>query len=106
MNAKYMIAIAAMSVIPAVCNAQSASYSFDKAAGVTCEQAAAMAPSERMSLAVFLAEHAAKNRGVTLPTDERGAQLAYFVRGGCTMAPNATLFTVIDRAVLAELVKR
>jgi hypothetical protein len=31
-----------------------------------------------------------------------GAQLAHLVRGGCTLAPDAYLFTVIDRAILAE----
>ena len=31
-----------------------------------------------------------------------GAQLGHLVRGGCTLAPDAYLFTVIDRAILAE----
>jgi hypothetical protein len=40
-----------------------------------------------------------------IPDDERGAQLAYLVRGGCTLAPDAYLFTVIDRAIVAERAK-
>ena len=56
----------------------------------------------RKSLAVSLAEHSARHRGVAIPDDERGGQLALLVRGGCTLAPDAYLFTVIDRAILAE----
>lgn len=40
--------------------------------------------------------------GVTLPDGEAGAQLAHLVRVGCTLAPDAYLFTVIDRAILSE----
>jgi hypothetical protein len=50
----------------------------------------------------MLAEHAARHHGVMVPDDQRGAQLAYLVRGGCTLAPDAYLFTVIDRAIIAE----
>jgi hypothetical protein len=39
---------------------------------------------------------------VVVPDDQRGGQLALLVRGGCTLAPDAYLFTVIDRAILAE----
>ena len=38
-------------------------------------------------------------------TTKLGAQLAHLVRGGCTLAPDAYLFTVIDRAIVAELSK-
>jgi hypothetical protein len=31
-----------------------------------------------------------------------GGQIGYLVRGGCTLAPDAHLFAVIDRAVQAE----
>ena len=61
-----------------------------------------MKPEARKALAVYLAEHAARYRGVTVPDGQMGAQLAYLVRGGCTLAPDAYLFTVIDRAILAE----
>ena len=53
-------------------------------------------------LAISLAEHSARARGVIVPDDQRGAQLALLVRGGCTLSPDAYLFTVIDRAILAE----
>ena len=39
------------------------------------------------------------------PRTRQGAQLAHLVRGGCTLAPDAYLFTVIDRAIVAELSK-
>ena len=51
---------------------------------------------------MYLAEHAARYRGVMVPDGPMGAQLAHLVRGGCTLAPDAYLFTVIDRAILAE----
>jgi hypothetical protein len=78
---------------------------FERAAYVTCREAQAMQPDARRALAVYLAEHSAQFRGVTIPNDERGAQLAQLVRGGCTLAPDAYLFTVIDRAVQAEKAK-
>jgi hypothetical protein len=40
-----------------------------------------------------------------VPDDQRGTELAYLVRGGCTLAPDAYLFTVIDRAITAEIAK-
>ena len=80
----------------------SAPMSFERAAYVTCREAQAMQPDARRALAVYLAEHSAQFRGVTVPNEERGAQLAQLVRGGCTLAPDAYLFTVIDRAIQAE----
>ena len=73
---------------------------FDQAAYITCKEAHAMQPEARKTLAIFLAEHAARYHGVTIPDDGRGAQVAYLVRGGCTLAPDAYLFTVIDRAIV------
>jgi hypothetical protein len=83
--------------------ARAQSMTFDQAAYVTCKEAQAMTPDARKALALYLADHAARHRGVTMPTDGRGGQIAYLVRGGCTLAPDAYLFTVIDRAILAEL---
>ena len=37
-----------------------------------------------------------------IPEGELGGQIGYLVRGGCTLAPDAYLFSVIDRAVQAE----
>ncbi|MGE3907614.1 MAG: hypothetical protein AB7F36_16810 [Reyranellaceae bacterium] len=85
--------------------AQTASSGFETAAYVTCREAQALQPDQRRSLAVYLAEHSARYRGVLLPDGERGTQLALLVRGGCTLAPDAYLFTVIDRAIVAELAK-
>lgn len=82
--------------------AQTATMTFDQAAYVTCREAHAMPPDQRRALAVFLAEHVARQRGVTIPDGDAGAQIGYLVRGGCTLAPDAYLFTVIDRAVLVE----
>ena len=83
--------------------AQTAPLNFDQAAYITCKQAHDMAPEPRKALAVFLLNHSARARGVVIPEGERGTQIAYLVRGGCTLAPDAYLFTVIDRAVLAEV---
>ena len=79
--------------------------SFEQAVYVTCREAHAMQPDARRALAILLAEHAARRRGVAVPDGEVGAQIGYLVRGGCTLAPDAYLFTVIDRAILAEAAK-
>lgn len=76
---------------------------FDQAAYITCKEAHAMKPEARKALAVYLADHAARYRGVTIPDGPMGSQLGHLVRGGCTLAPDAYLFTVIDRAILAEM---
>lgn len=101
------IALSALLLLCAVgARAQVPSMTFDQAAYVTCKEAQAMTPDARKALALYLADHAARHHGVTMPDDARGTQIAYLVRGGCTLAPDAYLFTVIDRAILAELGNR
>jgi hypothetical protein len=78
---------------------------FERAVFITCKDAHAMAPEARKALAYYLAEYSARYRGVTIPEDSRGAQVGYLVRGGCTLTPDAYLFAVIDRAIVAELTK-
>jgi hypothetical protein len=78
------------------------SMSFEQTAYVTCREAQAMSPDARRALAIFLIEHASRRRGVVIPEGELGGQIGYLVRGGCTLAPDACLFTVINRAVQAE----
>ena len=95
----------ALLVVSTSAHAQTPPLTFDQAAYVTCREAQNMQPDARKALAVFLAEHAARRRGVAIPDNELGAQLALLVRGGCTLAPDAYLFTVIDRAITAELSK-
>jgi len=97
-----LLAIVALVVASAGASAQTAPTTFDRAAYVTCREAQAMPSEQRMALAVFLAEHSARQRGVTIPDGQPGAQIGHLVRGGCTLAPDAYLFTVIDRAVVAE----
>ena len=87
-------------------HAQSAAaptLSFERAVFITCKEAHAMQPEARKAIAYYLAEYSARYRGVVLPEDSRGTQVGYLVRGGCTLAPDAYLFTVIDRAIVAEL---
>ena len=96
-----LVAMFAACTSPAL--AQTANLSFDRAAYVTCREAHTLPPDQRIALSVFLADHAARHRGVTIPDGEMGVQLASLVRGGCTLSPDAYLFTVIDRAVAAEL---
>ena len=95
----------ALLVVSTSAQAQTQPITFDQAAYVTCREAQSMQPEALKALAVFLAEHAARRRGVAIPDNELGAQLALLVRGGCTLAPDAYLFTVIDRAITAELSK-
>jgi hypothetical protein len=95
----------ALLAISTSAQAQTPPLTFDQAAYVTCREAHSMQPEARRALAVFLAEHAARRRGVAIPDNEVGAQLAHLVRGGCTLAPDAYLFTIIDRAITAELSK-
>jgi hypothetical protein len=105
MNLKVLVAASALFLISPAAYAQTAPLTFDQAAYVTCREAQAMPPEPRKALAVFLANHAASHHGVVVPDDDRGAQLAHLVRGGCTLAPDAYLFTVIDRALTAEIAK-
>ncbi|TAJ86586.1 hypothetical protein [Reyranella sp.] len=96
---------AALVLVAASAEAQTPPLNFDQAAYVTCKEAHAMQPEARKQLAIFLADHAARYRGVVVPDGEMGVQLGHLVRGGCTLAPDAYLFTVIDRALVAELKK-
>ena len=105
MISRTFVAASFLLVVTTVADAQNSPMSFDRAAYVTCREAQTMSPEARKALAGFLAEHAAQFRRVTIPNDDRGTQLAYLVRGGCTLAPDAYLFTVIDRAITAELSK-
>lgn len=105
MKTKLALAAAALQAVSATANAQMPPLNFDQAAYITCKQAHDMAPEPRKMLAVYLADHASRYRGVVIPDNELGAQLAHLVRGGCTLAPDAYLFTVIDRAIVAEMSK-
>jgi hypothetical protein len=105
MTAKILVAAAALLAASTSVQAQMPPLNFDQAAYVTCRDAHAMQPQARQALALYLADHAARHRGVAIPENEQGAQLAHLVRGGCTLAPDAYLFTVIDRALVAELPK-
>jgi hypothetical protein len=105
MNLKVLLAAVALTVASTAAYAQVPPLNFDQAAYITCREAHALQPEARKALAVFLAEHAARHRGIVVPDDERGAALAHLVRGGCTLAPEAYLFTVIDRALQAEALK-
>ena len=105
MISRIFVTAGALLVVASVADAQAPPTYFERAAYVTCREAQAMSPEARKTLAGFLAEHAAQRRGLTVPNDERGAQIAYLVRGGCTLAPDAYLFTVIDRAIQAESAK-
>jgi hypothetical protein len=105
MISRIVLTVGIVIVSVGAAQAQTAPLTFDQAAYVTCREAQAMQPEPRKALALYLADHAARRRGVTIPDGESGAQLAYLVRGGCTLAPGAYLFTVIDRAITAELAK-
>jgi hypothetical protein len=78
-------------------------YNFEQAVYVTCKEANAMGHEGRKAISSFLAAHSAAYHGVSIPNDERGAQVAFLVRGGCTLSPDAYLFAVIDRAIQTEM---
>jgi hypothetical protein len=100
-----LTASVALVAASAIAHAQTPGPSFDNAAYMTCRDAQNMPVEARKVVAIFLAEHAARYHRVMIPDDEQGGRLALLVRGGCTLAPDAYLFTVIDRAILAELPK-
>jgi len=102
---KIALAVGVLLTASGVAEAQMPPTNFDQAAYITCKEAHAMTPEARKTLAIFLAEHAARYHGVSIPENEIGAQIGFLVRGGCTLAPDAYLFTVIDRAILAEIKK-
>ena len=104
MIARILIATSMLLAVAVTSSAQTPATSFDRAVYVTCREAHAMAP-EAQDAGGLSRRHAAQFRGVTIPKDDRGAQVAYLVRGGCTLAPDAYLFTVIDRAIQAERAK-
>ena len=105
MIARSFVTAGALLIAATAAQAQMPPTNFDQAAYITCKEAHAMQPEARKTLAVFLAEHASRYHGVTIPDGPQGAQIAYLVRGGCTLAPDAYLFTVIDRAIIAEMAK-
>jgi hypothetical protein len=105
MISKSFLSAGALLLLATTAQAQMPPTNFDQAAYITCKEAHAMQPEARKALAVYLAEHASRYHGVTIPDGPEGAQVAYLVRGGCTLAPDAYLFTVIDRAIIAEMSK-
>ncbi len=105
MISKSFLTAGALLLVATAAQAQMPPTNFDQAAYITCKEAHAMQPEARKTLAIFLAEHASRYHGVAIPDGQQGAQIAYLVRGGCTLAPDAYLFTVIDRAIIAEMAK-
>jgi hypothetical protein len=103
---KICIAIGSLIAASVAAEAQTPpAYNFEEVAYITCREAHALKPDQRRAIAIYFAEHSARKRGVTIPHDDRGTQLAYLVRGGCTLSPDAYLFTVVDRAIQAEMGK-
>ena len=105
MNLRFAALAVLSSFVPSLVQAQSAPLTFAQAAYITCRDAHAMTADARRAVATLLAEHAAQRRGVRIPDGDAGAQLAFLVRGGCTLYPDAYLLTVVDRAIAAELPK-
>lgn len=106
MTSRMLAALAALGGLTAGTSAafaQTTGLTFERAAYVTCREAHILPPDQRIALTIFLAEHASRHRGVMIPDGEMGVQLASLVRGGCTLSPDAYLFTVIDRAVAVEV---
>lgn len=77
----------------------------ERAIYLTCREVSEMTAQDRQAIAVALGRHSATHRGLQLPLPaEAGDDLAYLVRGGCTLYPDAYLFAVIDRAIISEMI--
>jgi hypothetical protein len=87
--------------------AQTQTMSFEQAAYTTCIDAQQMSEHERMNIGLFLAENAARHYGISLHDNEQtGVELGNLARAGCTMFPNAYLFTILSSAVRAVAAKQ
>jgi hypothetical protein len=76
---------------------------FEELVYLSCREAQAMDPAERVAIARFLADRAAAHYDIALADNEAvGRELGILVRGGCTMFPQALLFGVIAQAVRVE----
>ena len=76
---------------------------FEELVFLSCSDAQAMEPTERVAVARYLADRAAAHYGIALADNEAvGRELGVLVRGGCTMFPQALLFGVIAQAVRVE----
>lgn len=78
------------------------SLPFEQLVYLSCSDAQAMEPAERVAVARLLADRAAAHYGIALDTEAAGRELGILVRGGCTMFPQALLFGVIAQAVRVE----
>jgi hypothetical protein len=86
---------------------QTQTMSFEQAAYTTCAEAQDMSEQERRNIGLFLAENAARHYGISLHDDEQtGVELGNLARAGCTMFPNAYLFTILSSAVRAVAAKQ
>jgi hypothetical protein len=77
MNLRTLTAANGLLALASVAQAQQSPTYFERAAYVTCRDAHAMTPEARKTLAAYIAEHAAQFRGVTIPNDDRGAQVGW-----------------------------
>ena len=87
--------------------AQTQTMSFEQAAYTTCLDAQQMSEQQRMDIGLFLVENAARHYGISLhDNDQTGVELGNLARAGCTMFPNAYLFTILSSAVRAVAEKQ
>src|SRR5512144_3000083 len=81
--------------------------SFEEAAYATGLDAQQMSEQQRRHVGMFLAENAARHYGISLhDNDQTGIELGNLARAGCTMFPNAYLFTILSSAVRAVAEKQ
>jgi hypothetical protein len=87
--------------------AQTQTMSFEQAAYTTCADAQEMSEQQRMDIGLFLVENAARHYGISLhDNDQTGVELGNLAIAGCTMFPNAYLFTILSSAVRAIATKQ
>lgn len=104
-----MIRMLSLAVLGLACTATPAAAQqaqlppFEELVYLSCSDAQAMDPAERVAVARHLADRAAAHYGIVLGNDDTvGRELGILIRGGCTMFPQALLFGVIAQAVKVE----
>ena len=86
-DGNFVVAAALVSVAGA---AQAQPTNFDQAAYITCKEAHAMKPEARKALAVYLADHSARYRGVVIPDARSARRSAIWCAAAARWRPTPT----------------
>jgi hypothetical protein len=79
---------------------------FEDLVYLSCQDVHEMSAADRQAVGEYLAERSADRHGVAWPLEnDLGDDTGFLVVGACTMNPDAYLFAVIDRAIVATFVE-